>query len=300
MNNIHDYLDKYGQEVLVVHRPTTDYWPRRGPDRCLYKSSDYDPLIKYNHRSIMPHEVVVEFDEEDKNINERKAFLVALRLAEQGYGYSLWWSGNKSYHVHTLVNIGGYNDRALVKRLFTILLCEGLGKPDMQLCHDNHLIRAEFGLHEKTGEYKTLVTQSKNYFKPKKLPSDFEELYNLEQRKRIARKALRNGSYKAHPGVRALLNTHDFKTTVGDGHQRGLYLLSNILRFDWQDDLEGFVKFLQEWYKVSGGNKLRPDEVEKTVRYQVGRNYNRFSISKVEDILDDIGVQYKKEEKPSL
>lgn len=300
MNNLQEYLDYYktfSPEILVVYRPTTDYWPRRGPERCLYKGEHYDNTIPYNHRTVHDNEIVIEFDDGTPEENKNNALIAALRLFDQRITSSVWCSGNKSTHVHAIIDLSQFTDKPLIKRLLVKHFTKGLAKPDLQLCDNNHLVRAEFGLHEKTGRYKTLLFESERYKAPlpAPVPHEFKDLYQHEKRAKLARKALKNGAYKTHPGVKALLNTHDFAKTVADGHQRGLYLLSNILKYDWKEREEEFVAFLQDWYSCSGGEKLPPNKVAATVKYQLRKDYAPFSLPKVEEILDDIGVVYIKE-----
>ena len=55
---LHRYM-KYQPSIMLCYRPTLkNGWG----DRCLYLSDEYEPKKKYNHRSVLDKEVVIEFD----------------------------------------------------------------------------------------------------------------------------------------------------------------------------------------------------------------------------------------------
>jgi hypothetical protein len=283
---LREYARLYPEEdVMVMYRPTPDsYWN----DRCLFGSEKYNAFKPYNHRSMLKNEVVIEFDHEDPVINAKETDKVCKRLKDDNITFARWQSGNKSHHVHVLLAIPEeIRDRKTLKKAFLDVYTEGLEvKPDYQLCIDNHLIRAENGLHEKTGRHKTLIRATEDYPKNSGVPEAVWRRYGLRVRESIARAAARTTQViKDSRAVKFLLSTQDFGS-VGDGRERALFILSQVLRSEYsQDDL---VQFLQDWYRYSGGKKLSKQQVAQKVRYSYGKQYN-ITERYVEEFLQEIG-----------
>ena len=106
MKTLQWWLRRYIQfqdSILLVYRPTLKSW---WGDRCYYLDDDYLQSKPYNHRSVLDNEVVIEFDEEDKTLNRKCADYVCKRLKTDNIGFSKWDSGNKSIHVHCMIDTG--------------------------------------------------------------------------------------------------------------------------------------------------------------------------------------------------
>ena len=175
----------------------------------------------------------------------------------------------------------------LLKRAIIRYYSEDADKqPDMQLV-GRHLIRAEHGIHEKTGVKKHLIREIIGYPRINKVRSDIWQRYIKEQEKSISTRMTKE--LTDHPLVKFLLNTIKMRE-LGDGRERTLWVLAQILKSKYsKSDL---VKLLVEWYHYSGGNKLNEYEVECKVKHHFHKDYvitERYLI----DLLTELGVDSK-------
>jgi len=282
------YLDKYYEmqdSILVCYRPKTDSsWS----DRCLYLSDSYDANKEYNHRSILKNEVVIEFDDKDKDQNKKNALEVAHRLRSNGFMVSIWSSGNKSTHVHTFIEIGEAKSVPLLKNCFIRQYTKDLPLPDLQLCADNHLIRAEFGVNEKTGEKKTLINQDTSYPVIKRVPEAVWDRYTHEK-KIIAQRRISMdlNDISTLPGFQFILTTDEFRK-ADDARERALFMLIHILKKKYLNDKPKFLQYLQDWYSYSGGRQLTPRDIENKLNYHWTKQYN-IGQRYLNELLESIG-----------
>jgi len=239
----------------------------------MYGDKDYSYFKEYNHRSILLPEIVIEFDTEDKMLNYFYANQIAEMYKERKIKYSMWTSGNKSVHLHTLVDIK-CSDIGNLKKAWLQYFCKGLDEqPDYRLCSDAHLIRAENGVHEKTGQKKSLLYESKGYRDSLEIiPQDVWDTYMSNKRKSISIR-INNAARDVteHPGIKYILKSEDFRST-NDGRERCLFMLIHVLKSKFEKDK--LVKYLQEWYRYSGGYQLDDEAVKRKVLYQLTREYN--------------------------
>jgi len=271
--SIQNYLGKYEKfqsEITLVYRPDKlSSWS----DRCMYGDKDYSYTKKYNHRSILQNEIVIEFDTDLKHENHWYAKQVMELYKKYKIGYSLWTSGNKSSHLHTLVNITCH-DLPSFKKAWMQFFTKGLDvEPDYRLCSEAHLIRAENGIHEKTGEYKTLVSESRGYRQSlSEVPKEVWDIYTKNKTKSINTR-LRTAAFDLteHPGVKYILQSEKFRST-NDGRERCLFMLIHILKPKYTK--EELTKYLQEWYRYSGGYQLSDDSIARKISYHWDKNYN--------------------------
>lgn len=282
MNSLRQYLKKYSEidpDIVLVYRPTED---SRWSDRCLYGGEGYDVHKPYNHRTMLLNEVVIEFDDPDKEKNKEYADEVARRLRADKIAFTKWFSGNKSVHIHCLLDIDGAQNRTLLKKVFMRHYCEGLPMPDLQLTSDRHLIRAEFGIHEKTGKYKEYISRSGDIGKVSEIPLVVWDKYRKEYETSLRREMTRNAdkNFKDHPAFKIMQETQH----LNDGRSNGLFILIHVLKAEYTK--EELIDYLQRWYKYSGGTKLSPGQIAWQVNYQWNRNYN------VKKLLDDYYFQY--------
>jgi hypothetical protein len=243
----------------------------------------------YNHRSMLKNEIVIEFDNENTETNKEATLEVIKRLKEDNIGYSYWHSGNKSFHVHVLVDTGKAQNIRRLKKAFLDTYTEGLKiKPDYQLCIDHHLIRAENGLHEASGKHKTLIRCTENYPTISTVPPRVWSNYERATLQYLRFKPKHSTKLRDIPQIKYLLRTQDFGS-VGDGRERALFILSQVLKEEYQKQ-EDLIKFLQDWYKYSGGKKLSQEEVAKKVKYQLRKNYN-ITERYINEFLEEIGAK---------
>jgi hypothetical protein len=297
MKNFAWFMDKYyemQEQILVCYHPTEDStWQ----DRCLFLSKEYNEYKPYNHRSILKNEIVIEFDNKDKKVNEQSARTVYKRLMADGFSPSLFTSGNKSCHVHVFVDVGNANNVPQLKRTFMRYYSQDLGEPDLRLAADNHLIRCEFGIHEKTGENKLPLTVHANFPKVKKIPIAIWEKYIDDMRVNTQRRMTMDLSTLENlPGFQFILQTDEFRKS-DDARERALFMLIHVLKPKYQDKKEEFIQYLQDWYRYSSGTKLSPGDIRGKVAYHWNKSYS-IGVTYLNELLVSIGrsdlIQEKK------
>lgn len=273
---------------MLCYRPTEKHsWS----DRTLYLSEDYNPYKEYNHRSLLDNEIVIEYDLEDKELNKKYVDIIRERLTKDGIIYSLWHSGNKSIHLHVLVDTKEAKNLSLLKNAFIRVYSEGLPLPDMRLI-GKHLIRAEYGINEKTGVRKVRLrgsTRSLKDFSLSTIPDKVWDKYKELMVRVVKWKETNNLKDLANSdAVKLILDTVRFKE-FRDGRERALFMLIHLLKGNYRSDKKGFVKYLQEWYRYSGGYKLSDSAIENKVSYHWNRDYN-IGKNYILTFLDELGV----------
>ena len=261
-----NYLIKY-QDIqeyifLVSHLTPYSNWA----DRCLYGTKKYDSHKHYNHRAVLRNEVVFEYDYKDDEKNRELVMTVNKRLKELGLSTSMWFSGGKSYHLHTFINIPPNVEPREWKKTFIYFVCKGLPNPDLLVVGDNHLIRAEYGLHEKTRRTKKLCNESKDYPFVKDVSDLIMEQY-LSYKKYISELPKVTNDLIHTDDVKFLMNTQEFRK-YKDGVQRGLFILTHVLKENMNK--EEVKTYLEKWYKEVGGYKT---DIGRHVDYQWEKNY---------------------------
>lgn len=288
MSNLTYYLRQYynyQEKIMLVHRPTKkDNW------RCrhLYLSEEYNPTTPYNHRSILKDEVVIEFDEDDRKLNKKYADKVAKKLKEDGFSYSKWFSGNKSVHVHIIVDTKNATNIQLLKKTIMRYYSEGIALPDLRLASNNHLIRAEYGVHEKTQEKKSLISKSNDYPTTSVIPQPVWKRYLTSVKQSISNQiGYHTRDLVNHKGFQWIVNSSTFREAE-DGRERALFMLIHVLKEKYKDDKEGLIKFLQEWYSYSSGTQLDKYAIERKINYHWKRNYN-IGKNFINELLESLG-----------
>lgn len=284
------YLQKYyeyQEDILLVYRPESKSSWR---DRCKYLSKEYEPLKPYNHRSVLDNEVIFEYDLDDKQKNRELVDEISKRLTKDNIKWSKWKSGNKSVHLHCLFNIKDLASNPTFKRAVLRYYSKGLPLPDMRLAGENHLIRAEFGVHEKTGNHKELISKSPSYPEVSVVPEVIWSNYteDLKRNMRVSIGVRSNHDLTKLKGFKFLLNPVDFRV-VEDGRERVLFMLIHVLK-DGYKERDELAKFLVDWYKYSGGFKLSEQDIVGKVKYHWNRSYvltERF----LNELLEELGLE---------
>lgn len=287
MNTLTTYLMKYYKlqdKILLVYRSSLHSTWR---DRCFYLDEKYNPNTPYNHRSVLNNEVIIEYDNDDPEENKRLIKEVAKRLDKDGMKYSLWSSGNKSIHLHIFIDIKEAHSIPLLKKTFIRYYTKDLPLPDLQVCAPNHLIRAEFGIHEKTGKAKERIYSSAGYPVVNEVPAKIWDFYSENRRESLARRIVRNDSeLTALKGFKYIVTAHEFREAE-DGRERALFMLIHVLKPQYKDRKEDLIKFLQEWYRYSSGHKLTEKQIEQKVNYHWNRVYS-ISENYLNELLESI------------
>ena len=283
------YLNKYyalQEEILLVHRPSQNSsWGTRH----LYLSDEYNSSLPYNHRSVLNNEVVIEFDNDDPKVNYANTELVRKKLSKYKIKYSLWSSGNRSRHIHFFVDVADAGNVSLLKKCLMRFFSEGTSDlPDLRLAGENHLIRAEGGLHEKTLQYKERIFESKHYPELSPIPEEVWINYSVEYRRVLNwRMSTATTELFDHKAVRFITDNDTIKK-YGDGRERLFFVLMHIFKPKY--DKDGLAKFLWEWYKYNGGYKMSRVDVVNKVNYHYSRDYN-ITPYYLREQLEEIGVE---------
>ena len=287
MMNLNDYLREYYKKqktILLVYRPSLKHsWG----DRTLYLGDNYDQEKQYNHRIILEKELVIEFDDENPQINEQQAILVGKSLKRDGIKYSMWDSGNKSLHIHFFINTREVGNIRLLKKVVMRYYTEGMPvKPDMRLAAENHLIRAEFGIHEKSGRRKRPIFKSRDCFVENNLSQKIWQLYSTLRTTTIKRRTATDLNDKCSC-LKYIASAEDFRENQ-DGCERALFILihSGLKDKYTRQQLEDY---LWEWYRYVGGYKMSEQDIRQKVKYHYHRNYGTYSM--IKELLEDLGKE---------
>jgi hypothetical protein len=289
------YKNCQKQIVLVYRGDLEEDWSKR----CLYLDKNYKPLIKYNHRSIMDCEVVFEYDTDNTALNALMADSVAKKLKKDRITYAKWSSGNKSTHVHCLFKIpSSVKNLSLLKNTImkyygTFYYHEPTGKisenrielpegeetkriwPDLRLASKGHLIRAEFGVNEKTGYEKELLWKNSAYPSLSVVPPGIWEAYERAQKNSVSiRMGQQTKDLVDSNIVKMLIDTVQFKDNMDDGRERIMWPLIQILKNKYSN-IQDMHDFIWEWYLYSSSQRPKMDEKEvlNKVRYHYSHDY---------------------------
>jgi hypothetical protein len=286
MNTLTEYLRVYRQKqekILLCSRLSEKtHWG----DRCHFLDNEYVQSKHYNHRSILANEVVVEFDDEDPNKNLVLAVEVSKKLKEDSIRHSIWYSGNKSYHLHFFIDTQGAKNIRLLKKIVMRYYTQGLDiKPDMRLAVDGHLVRAEFGIHEKTGRHKELIRRSPESTRDNKLPDHIWGLYSKGVTTIIKRDMTQDlNDVDKCSCIKYIADSTRFRENE-DGRERALFVLIHALKTKYSK--EELVEVMSDWYRYSGGYKLSPQDIERKVSYHHHKTYGTYTM--VKELLEEFG-----------
>jgi len=286
------YYNNCQKNVVLVYRGELEQnWSKR----CLYLDDNFHPMLGYNHRTIMDNEIVLEYDEDDSKLNERLVAKVITKLNTDGIKYSKWFSGNKSIHCHFILKDYKVSNKPLFKNVImrhygtyyvddnnTIWEQPKEGRkkiyPDLRLASTGHLIRAEYGIHEKTGDFKELKFISPEYPCKSKIPIEIFEKYQSAQERSVRQRVSQNVAEVAQSEtVKKLLNSVLFREGMNDGRERIMYQLIQVLKHKYKPDgdkgRDELTKLMWDWYKYSSTQGLKM--TREDVRQKVVRHWSR-------------------------
>lgn len=272
MRTLLQYLRAYRKiqdKIMLVWRDSPQaYWNYRH----MYLGPKFSARTPYNHRSMLDNEVVIEFDCGTVEENREYANKVTNRLLRDGFKYAKWYSGGKSTHVHIIIDPKQCPNVPLLKSCLMRYYSKGLPTPDLRLTSKNHLIRAEYGLHEKTGKKKTLISKSKEYPAISEVPDAVWNFYGQERERLLKRKlTLTTKDLSQHKAVKFLMDSTNVREVVKDGRFRIMFLLTSVLK-DVMEPKE-LEQFIVDWYRYSGGVKMTEKKVRENVTYILEKGY---------------------------
>jgi len=289
---LHNYLLKYKniqEDITLCYRPSNQGVGSSWGDRCQFLSPEYSRTKKYNHRVTLDKEIVIEFDEEKPEDNEKAINIVCKRLKKDDIKYSLWYSGGKSTHCHFFVDTKKASNLRLLKSVIMRHYCEGLEfKPDLQLA-GKHLIRAEFGINEKTGKYKTKLYQSKEYPILNTIKQEVWDKYIKEMNWLLKASMTRSTNDLADSEyIKKLLDTTYFNDKLKDGRNRIIFVLANVLKTKYEK--KELINLLQQWYKYCGGKKMSDNQIAYVV-YKAYKTDQSPGLKYILQLLKELGVE---------
>jgi len=177
------YKEKYGEFRVAICLNGTEgnmYWKH-----FIYPSEEFSEYFKYahsmqpGHREIFQDELVIEGDLPKRQDNLKNSKWIEERLAGLNLTYKKYYSGSKSYHFHLffpeLLNYERKEIPQIKERILRyITQCSSASNSckdckmdtcklrvqgiDLQLMK-NHLIRLEYGIHNKTDRRKILIKE---------------------------------------------------------------------------------------------------------------------------------------------
>lgn len=301
---VREVLDNYSKlygKIRVATRIDGKWWKY-----FEYPSKDYDDFFMLDSenatdREILHNEIVVESDLDlgSKIENCNGQFNLYTKyiyptLYKKEITHNVWYSGNKSYHIHTFFDkLKDYqgNDLKLIKTLFIMWLfkcdksvdncneCPGLYsngeicllkrfKIDMQLS-GKHMIRIEHGYNWKSDNHKRLIR--KVIFKElNKLPLEVIVKFKYLKAKQIQWEDCKTNLKILKPMDKKCLN-YFLNTKLVDCRKRVMFILiRNLLKQYSRQEVE---MIMLSWNKLQD-NYLSFTDLNSAINYAIKCNRN--------------------------
>jgi hypothetical protein len=250
------------------------YSPR---SRWVYATIETrDRSIEYNHRSVLPTEVVFDLDAatEDENFCTLKKLSGIFR--EYKIFNSIWHTGGKGYHIHTFWNrLDTVSEPRLLKEKLFEWLTNGVeGSFDRQLL-GNHLVRMEYGKYEKAypKEKMKLPVLIDNHFKHNEIPQCVWDDYAHDVLKYALKRLNHKPGDERDNGVRPCVKyilSPEFKTHK-DGAKRALFAVASYYRNREDDKLMEILKTFNSYNLKEPYTERQLQVTIKSVRDHKGR-----------------------------
>jgi len=246
-----------------------------------------------NHREIFPDEVVLDFDTKSKDDRNKAYHLIVSRLKKHKFAFNAWSTGGKGVHIHLffpeLKKVPNEQRSIYKEEIIKYIAAQQINtaKIDFQLC-GRHLVRSEFGTHEKTGkdklpieEYTPLIKQDNKI--PDKVISAVKRrtLNSRHTQTRVAGKM-------AFPCVNYLVS-QDF-AGIKDGRARALFILASYA-YNNLGMAKG-LDLLNQWndYKMNGYFK---EQELKSKLMHIKRNKIQVGCRYIKYLLTELGITNK-------
>lgn len=268
----------------------------------LQNSPDY---MQINHREVLPSEIVIDFDTKDEDKLKRYYGELRKRMHAWKIPYTSYTTGGKGIHVHIFndaVAKEPVETRPLLKKIFIDqLFLHGTqnwavhGGVDYQLC-SRHLVRSEYGMHEKTGRDKMpLHTFKTSYYDSNRLPPKVGlALIEEKSRLREQKKQFSNVSYTGtglkgveYPCIQYLIS-QDF-AGMKDGRKRALPILCSYFYSTYGE--KGFQEVLQ-WNEYKLNLYFTEEKVLNTWKgiKKMVEGGKRYGFRSIRNLLQELGL----------
>ena len=151
-------------------------------DSWVYFESENE-ISNFNQRQIGITELILETDYPESGTNEYVARHISKSLCEKKISHSIWFSGNKSFHLHcnfSELEKYEYEARTRIRNLLAQNLTNEAIYRDLDknnFC-DKRMIGAENKPHRHTGQLKTMVSSFD--FGTNKIPNNVLELFAIK------------------------------------------------------------------------------------------------------------------------
>lgn len=220
---------------LEAHSPSARVAYHHSPtSRWNYATVETrDPQLSYNHRSVLPNEIVLDLDAATEEENFSTLKTLSKRLVELGVKHSVFTTGGKGYHIHTFwKGFDRVSENRLLKEKLFEWMTKGIdGKFDKQLL-GNHMVRMEGGKYEKAYPrevFKHMVGRERDHFVRNEIPACAWQAYRQEvleyALKRV--KPFKGVTQRGHmPECMRYILSERFKEHK-DGGKRAIFVVAN-------------------------------------------------------------------------
>ena len=255
-----NFYKRYGKFRVAAHTQWGWRYETYPSDMALYLLQRDD----ITDRDIMKDEIVIENDLNMLRMNSGESIRHEKKLRNNGIAYKKYFSGNKSFHIHTqfkeLMKIKNEYDLKLLKKSFLLWLYKfnedevSNHKLDIQLS-GKHLIRLEEAWHPQTMQRKTLYNEHET--DENKIPYIVKEKYKeILQKEKLMEKQMEkiyNIVFDERPCIIDL-----YTKPLNDGRHRAAFILFNVFKKQFGTEKAG--NMLLEWYEKI----VKPTSVGKT------------------------------------
>jgi hypothetical protein len=235
-----------------------------------------DETLDYNHRDVLPNEVVIDLDAPTEEENFSTLKKLVLRLTTLGYKYSVWSTGGKGYHIHTHWNIGNAAEQKFLREKIHAHLVEGVpGTYDTQLL-GRHLVRLEYGLYEKAypkERRKKPTLNVESHFAINEVPECVWREYREEVLKLVLKHLSPRKDVPQYGSIRPCMKhilSPEFKN-YKDGSKRAMFIVASYYRNLEDLALYALLSAFNRYNLREPYTRRQLEAVVKSVRAHKGR-----------------------------
>lgn len=280
-------LSKYPALRLAYHYAHNSRWQ-------YTTVAEADDFTQHNHRDQLPNELVLDFDYDDPEENERRVhYLCDERFVESRINGVLYHTGNKGYHLHSYwKGLSSCQEPTLLKNLLCDWLLEETDtKVDRQL-FGRHLVRFEGGHHEKAlplTKCKEKVRGINNEFEENEIPQEVWDKYVHKVTNYALRRMLWRQQGKPARGRPKCVDyfLSDEFSQHKDGGKRALFIIASYYH-DLPDKELGAL--LDRYNKYNLKRPVSRETLYSTIMSVRGHKGRRVGCNYRHSLLRDIGA----------